>query len=155
MTIKVQVASKAKKQATGCVSENKAQKSGTCSASKGARLGRDKNARGDLDVKAWVDEILQSKAKCRKELMRLMALVAELSASPKDQTSAVLYFDEKCLAARWGVSVKHIRNIRYKGEGPTVTYFGRNVRYRLRDVRAFEKSNAFASLAAKKQAKKS
>ena len=49
---------------------------------------------------------------------------------------------------------EHIRNLRAAGVGPLVTYFGRSVRYRLRDVLAFEKANKFASRTAKEQDEK-
>lgn len=101
-----------------------------------------------------IDAVMTSKAQCRKELTKLYALVAKLTASRENDNPKVLFIDEKELAARWGMSVKHIRNLRGAGVGPLVTYFGRSVRYRMGDVRAFEKANAFASRTAKEQAKK-
>lgn len=50
------------------------------------------------------------------------------------------YFDEKWLAARWGMTIKTLQKMRYAGRGPKVTMFGRSVRYRLRDVLAYERS---------------
>lgn len=99
-----------------------------------------------------IDAVMQTKAGCRKELVRLYTLVAKLTAAADDQASRKRYFNENWLATRWGTSVKHIRNLRYSGTGPIVTYFGRSVRYRLKDVIAFEKCHAFSSSAAKEQA---
>lgn len=92
-----------------------------------------------------IDEIAQSPARARKEISRLNTIVAKLTAQTDKAKPKVRYFDEKWLAARWGMSIKHIRNLRSAGVGPKVTYFGRSVRYRLREVVAFEKANAFAS----------
>lgn len=98
-----------------------------------------------------IAEVLKSRSRCRKELQRLHRIIARLTCVEAAQTKA-RYLDEKGLAIRWKVSVKHIRNMRYSGKGPNITYFGRNVRYRLRDVQAFEKSSTFTSRAAKEQA---
>lgn len=92
-----------------------------------------------------IDELLKNPAWVRKELARLNALISKMTASSDKVTPKVHYIDEKQLAIRWGMSVKHIRNLRSAGVGPKVTYFGRSVRYRLRYVMAFEKANAFAS----------
>jgi hypothetical protein len=100
-------------------------------------------------------ELEHSPQRLQKENARLNALIVKLTKSGDNVTPKQRYFDENWLAARWGMSVKHIRNLRSAGVGPLVTYFGRSVRYRLRDVVAFEKGNAFASRTAKEQAKKS
>lgn len=100
-------------------------------------------------------ELEQSPKWVQKENARLNALIVKLTKSGDNVKPKQRYFDENWLAARWGMSVKHIRNLRSAGVGPLVTYFGRSVRYRLRDVVAFEKGNAFASRTAKEQAKKS
>ncbi|WP_125954703.1 MULTISPECIES: hypothetical protein [unclassified Novosphingobium] len=99
-----------------------------------------------------IETVMQSKADCRKELTRLYALVAKLTASVESETPRPHYVDEKALAAMWGVSVKFLRNLRSKGDGPMVTYFGRNVRYRLKDARAYAAENAFASRTARQHA---
>lgn len=91
------------------------------------------------------DELKQCPKWVQKEFARLNALVSKLTGSKDKAKPKVLYFDENWLAARWGMSLKHIRNLRAAGVGPKVTYFGRSVRYRLREVVAFEKANAFAS----------
>lgn len=57
------------------------------------------------------------------------------SSSPPKQR----YFDEKWLATRWGVSVKKLQADRGKGVGVKFTKLGDAVRYRLRDVIAYEK----------------
>lgn len=51
------------------------------------------------------------------------------------------FFDERWLATRWGVSVKKLQADRAKGVGVKFTKLGDAVRYRLRDVVAFEKAN--------------
>jgi hypothetical protein len=103
---------------------------------------------------ARIDQIVQCPTRARKEIARLNALISKLTAQPDKVAPKALYFDENWLAARWGMSVKHIRNLRAAGVGPLVTYFGRSVRYRLRDVLAFEKANKFASRTAKEQDEK-
>lgn len=96
---------------------------------------------------------LLSDADCRKELKRLRTILAKLTATG-GSSAKQRYFDEKWLAARWGQSVKYVRAQRYKGEGPRVTYLGRSVRYRLREVQAYEAANTFPSRIAKDQASK-
>lgn len=79
------------------------------------------------------------------EVKRLRRTVNKLIAASNGAKPKQLYFDERHLAGRWGMSVKHIRTLRYGGVGPKVTYFGRSVRYRLRDIVKFEGANAFTS----------
>ncbi|MES2495712.1 MAG: hypothetical protein V4618_06345 [Pseudomonadota bacterium] len=57
------------------------------------------------------------------------------------RTPRQLFFDEQWLASRWGVEIKTIQKWRYEGVGPAWHKFGENgaVRYRLRDIVAFEK----------------
>jgi hypothetical protein len=86
-----------------------------------------------------------SSAAAEKDVRRLNALLAKITSAKDGELPKCLYFDEHGLAARWGMSVKHVRAQRYSGTGPQVTYFGRSVRYRLRDVIAFEKERTFAS----------
>jgi hypothetical protein len=102
-----------------------------------------------------MEQLMKSPAQVQKEFARLNALISKLTASTDQVKPKQRYFDENWLAARWGMSVKHVRNLRSTGVGPQVTYFGRSVRYRLRDIVAFEKGNAFASRTAKEQAQKS
>lgn len=97
-----------------------------------------------FQIPATPSPILEAEVSA-KEVKRLKAIIAKLTATPKDEKPKRLYFDEVHLAERWGVSVKHIRALRYRGEGPKVTYFGRSVRYRLRDIAMFERRSAFAS----------
>jgi len=80
-----------------------------------------------------------------KEVKRLNAIIAKLTGNGGAQPPKRLYFNDLELAARWGMSVKHVRAHRYAGTGPKFTMFGRNVRYRLRDIVAFEKANTFDS----------
>lgn len=102
-------------------------------------------------MKDRIGVVLKSKAACRKELIRLNRELARLTATQLSEQQAQRYFDEKWLANRWGVSLKHVRKLRSSGSGPLVTYFGRSVRYRLRDVRRYEEANVFPSLTAKQQ----
>jgi hypothetical protein len=120
-----------------------------CSAPVSKEIGIERQALAD-----WLEEVMKSKSRCRKELKRLRASVVEQTASGDMPAPKVRYFDEKWLAARWGMSVKHVRTLRYAGDGPKVTYFGRSVRYRLRDVTAYEREHSFASRSAKDQATK-
>ena len=113
-----------------------------------------KVARKRATVKDRMKVILESKPRCAKEILRLNAVISKLTAMAESEKAKRLYLDEKLLAARWSMSVKHIRNLRFSGFGPKVTYFGRSVRYRLRDVQAFENANVFSSRAAKEQAGK-
>jgi hypothetical protein len=101
-----------------------------------------------------MEQLMKSPAQVQKEFARLNALISKLTASTDQVKPKQRYFDETG-CARWGMSVKHGRNLRSTGVGPQVTYFGRSVRYRLRDIVAFEKANAFASRTAKEQAQKS
>lgn len=84
-------------------------------------------------------------AKLIKEGRKHMAIIAKLTAAKPGEKKKQLYFDEVELSERWHMSVKHIRTLRYAGIGPKVTYFGRSVRYRLRDIVSFEKENTFTS----------
>lgn len=104
------------------------------------RMARKVKSAGDQ-----AEELKQCPTWVQKELARLNAIVAKLTGSKDKAKPKQLYFDEHWLAARWGMSIKHIRNLRSAGVGPKVTYFGRSVRYRLRDVVAFEKANALAT----------
>lgn len=54
-----------------------------------------------------------------------------------------LFFDEQWVATRLGVELKTVENWRYKAVGPASHKFGKNgaVRYRLRDIVAFEKKS--------------
>ncbi len=118
------------------------------------KLGKQRRKSGQRkSAKGHIAPELLSDADCRKELKRLRTILAKQTAtdgSPAKQR----YFDEKWLAARWGQSVKYIRALRYRGEGPEVTYLGRNVRYRLRAIQAYEAANTFPSRTAKDQADK-
>ena len=70
----------------------------------------------------------------------LNKLVARLTKGETGEPSKQVYFDETWLADRWNVSEKLIQKMRYDDTGPQVTRFGTAVRYRLRDIIAFEKS---------------
>lgn len=100
------------------------------------------------------DQLKESLERVQKENARLNTLIAKLTKSGDNVKPKQLYFDENWLAARLGMSVKYVRALRYKGEGPKVTYLGRNVRYRLREVLAYEAANTFPSRSAKDEADK-
>ncbi|ODU78454.1 MAG: hypothetical protein ABT10_22760 [Novosphingobium sp. SCN 63-17] len=51
-----------------------------------------------------------------------------------------MFFNEKEVATRLGLSVKTLQNWRGLGKGPKFHKSGRMVRYRLRDILAWEKS---------------
>ena len=80
-----------------------------------------------------------------KDQKRLTKIVAKLTSSANGEKPRQRYFDEQWLAARWGCSVQYVRKMRFEGNGPTVTYFGRSVRYRLRHICAFERAHEFHS----------
>jgi hypothetical protein len=69
--------------------------------------------------------------------------VARLTGSKHGVAPKQRYFDENWLAVRWGMTVKYVQNLRYRGGGPTFEKFGSGdrapVRYRLRDILAFER----------------
>ena len=145
--INVNVSSASRKSGTGVNKSRLAESDAVKPGKQIRKSGQRKSAKGHI-----APELL-SDADCRKELKRLRTILAEQTAtaeSPPKQR----YFDEKWLAARWGQSVKYIRALRYRGEGPEVTYLGRNVRYRLRAVQAYEAANTFSSRTAKDQADK-
>ncbi|SKB98227.1 hypothetical protein SAMN06295920_110127 [Rhizorhabdus histidinilytica] len=73
-----------------------------------------------------------------KELTKVLA---RLTKGGNGEPSKQVYFDEVWLADRWNVSEKLIQKMRYDATGPQVTRFGTAVRYRLRDIVAFEKSS--------------
>ena len=78
-------------------------------------------------------------ASCR-ECRRKDKIISRLTRTTDPKTPQQKYYDEKWLAVRWGSSVKTIQKMRYERTGPKVTLFGRSVRYRLRDVQAFERA---------------
>ncbi len=71
---------------------------------------------------------------------RLQKTIARLTKSVAGKSAKQIYFDEKDLAVRLGLSVKTLQNWRGKGIGPRWYRFGRVVRYRLRDIQAYERS---------------
>jgi predicted DNA-binding transcriptional regulator AlpA len=52
------------------------------------------------------------------------------------------------LKERWGVTEKVIYGMRYRGEGPPAMLIGRELRWRLSDVQAWEEANVRAPGAA-------
>lgn len=88
---------------------------------------------------------IRQTAKCaecvilEKQLKRLKRQVARLTKSQDGKPTKQLYFGEKDVAVRLGMSVKTLQNWRVKGEGPKFQKIGRSVRYRLRDILAYEK----------------
>jgi Fe2+ transport system protein B len=75
-----------------------------------------------------------------KQIKRLERRIVRLTKSPDGKPSKQIHFDEKALAKRLGMSVKTLQNWRHQGIGPKWEKIGRAVRYRLRDIIAFEKS---------------
>ena len=78
---------------------------------------------------------------CR-DCARKDKIIAQMTQLANGKPPKQLYFDEKWLAARWGMSVKTVQSMRDKGTGPRVTRFGRSVRYRLRDIVKFERRSS-------------
>ena len=75
-----------------------------------------------------------------KRIKSLERKVAKMSRPPDERQSKQIYFNEKDVAKRLGLSVKTLQNWRTKGIGPRWIKIGRSVRYRLRDIIAFQKS---------------
>ncbi len=81
----------------------------------------------------------QKKSPCRNCARKDLTL-ARMTTSSSGKPPKQLYFDEQWLAVRWGLSVKTIQKMRYSGRGPKWQKpFGRPIRYRLRDIVAFER----------------
>lgn len=81
-------------------------------------------------------------AECAKleKTVRLQARRIARLTSTQGAGAKQIFFDEKSLAIRVGVSVKTLQSWRTKGEGPKFTKLNRAVRYRLQDISAFERS---------------
>ena len=78
-----------------------------------------------------------------KRIKVLERRIVRLTKSKDGKAASQRYFDEKDLAARWDMSVKTLQNWRtkgIKGIGPKWQKIGRSVRYRLRDIIAYEKT---------------
>ncbi len=74
---------------------------------------------------------------CREKDKRVSSLLRDLNRTPPKQR----YFDEKSVAKRLGVSVKTLQAWRDRGQTELPFYkFGSLVRYRLRDIVAYEKA---------------
>lgn len=74
------------------------------------------------------------------ECERMERTIAKLTRTGKGAPPKQLHFDEKWVAARLGVSVKTLQAWRLQGKGPKSSKLGGTmVRYRLRDIYAFEK----------------
>lgn len=85
------------------------------------------------------------KLPCR-DCARKDKILARMTGSSNGKPAKQLYFDEKWLAFRWGVSVKSLQKMRYSGAGPKWQRpFGRAVRYRLRDIVAYERQQEKSS----------
>ena len=78
--------------------------------------------------------------KLEKENKRLKRSIVRMTKSKDGKPVKQIHFDEKDLAKRFGMSVKTMQNWRHKGIGPKWEKMGRSIRYRLRDIVAFEKS---------------
>jgi hypothetical protein len=58
-----------------------------------------------------------------------------------------MFFDEKALAERWGLSHYSVYQMRRAGTGPKFLVVGKNaIRYAVTDVEAFEASESFHSM---------
>jgi predicted DNA-binding transcriptional regulator AlpA len=79
-----------------------------------------------------------TKTKC-KECLRKDKIISQMTKSSNGKPSKQRYFDEKWLAHRWGTTEKTIQSMRYAGTGPKSVKRGRSVRYRLRDILAYER----------------
>jgi Fe2+ transport system protein B len=75
-----------------------------------------------------------------KRIKHLERRIVRLTKSTDGKPGKRIHFDEKDLGKRLGMSVKTLQNWRHKGIGPKWEKIGRAVRYRLRDIVAFEKS---------------
>lgn len=75
----------------------------------------------------------------KKRIKRLERRIVRLTKSRDGKPARQLYFGESDVAIRLGMSKKTLQNWRVKGEGPKFQKIGRSVRYRLRDIVAFEK----------------
>lgn len=74
---------------------------------------------------------------CREKDKRVNSLLRDLNRTPPKQR----YFDEKSVAKRLGVSVKTLQAWRDRGQTDLPFHkFGSLVRYRLRDIVAYEKA---------------
>jgi hypothetical protein len=78
---------------------------------------------------------------------KLARALAHATKSDPMRPAKQRFFDEKSLATRWGSSVKLLQKMRSDGSGPAYYKIGRSVRYRLRDIVAYEKLSLFNSTA--------
>lgn len=71
----------------------------------------------------------------------LVSTLTKMTSHKNGRAPKQLFFDEVWLAARWGLTDKAMQNWRYekKGAGPAFYKLKGAVRYRLRDIVAFEK----------------
>lgn len=98
------------------------------------KLVRTKNACSACEANLKEVAMLSRKVKSQQRQL------ARLTSSDGGQKGKQLYFDEKALALRLGVEVKTLQNWRGKGIGPRFFKIGRSVRYRLRDIVAYQRS---------------
>ena len=70
----------------------------------------------------------------------LKAKSDQQSSFSDGQSVRQLFFNEREVAIRYGLSVKTLQNWRVAGEGPKFSKVGRAVRYRLRHLRLWERS---------------
>ena len=85
-------------------------------------------------------DLLKQIERLERKLKSRDRQVARLTSSEGGRKGKQIYFDEKALALRLGVEVKTLQNWRGQGKGPRFYKIGRSVRYRLRDILAFERS---------------
>ena len=64
-----------------------------------------------------------------------------LSTSEQTSDHRAELVTAKGLAERWGCSVGHLANLRSAGLGPSYIKIGSAVRYRVRDVLAYEQAH--------------
>lgn len=86
------------------------------------------------------------KSKCGRFTLKLKSRGdSSASTTRKAPKPTQQFFDEEWLRKRWGSSISLVRKLRYSGQGPTVTYIGRAVRYQLHDVKIYERAQKFKS----------
>jgi hypothetical protein len=54
-------------------------------------------------------------------------------------------YTEQELAARWKISIKTLQDWRFRGFGPKFLKLGKNVRYPISEILAFEEENTVSS----------
>jgi hypothetical protein len=63
------------------------------------------------------------------------------ATQPETSPVTIKHFDQKQLAARWGISPKTLERWRWLGQGPKFLKLGGRIAYRLEDIEAFEEQH--------------